>query len=90
MALYPDLSEKLVAALAERGATGTCEVCGKNDWAIADRAISLNLTDLSGSFSIPPAQIPTAGVMCNNCGNVRLFALGALGLLPKPNEEQNS
>ena len=32
---------------------------------------------------LPPPQIPTGAMICNDCGNVRIFALGVLDLLPK-------
>ena len=32
----------------------------------------------SGAFSIPPPNIPTMGVACNNCGYIRQHALGII------------
>jgi len=87
MPLPSDFKEKLLKALAERKANPTCEICGHNDWAVIDQAISVLITDLSGGFRVPPPQLPSAGLVCNNCGNIRLFALGALGLLPEGEEE---
>jgi hypothetical protein len=88
MPLPPDFRQKLLAALQERKINATCEVCGHNNWAAIDQAVSVQITDLSGGFSIPPPQIPAGGLVCNHCGNIRLFALGALGLLPKPEGEE--
>ena len=89
MALPKDFNERLLATLKEKRVNPVCEICGHNDWAALDQAVSLQITDLSGTFSIPSPQIPSAGLVCNNCGNIRLFALGALGLLPKPDEEKS-
>jgi len=86
MTLPPYFREKVLAALSQRGAKPECEVCGQNNWAVINQAVSVLITDLSGGFMLPPPQIPSAGLVCNNCGNIRLFALGALGLLPKPEE----
>ena len=82
MSLPSNFKEKLLEALKERSANATCEICNHNDWAVIDQAVSIQVTDLSGAWQIPPPQIPSGGLICNNCGNIRLFALGALGLLP--------
>ena len=82
MGLPENFQERLVQALRDRGANTTCEVCGKNNWAVIDQAVSVQVTDLSGNWQMPPPQIPSGGLVCNNCGNIRLFALGVLGLLP--------
>lgn len=87
MPLPADFRLKLLAALNQRGVKPTCEVCGKDNWAVIDQAVSVQITDLSGTFRVPPPQIPSAGLVCNNCGNIRLFALAALDLLPKPEGE---
>lgn len=87
MPLPTDFKDRLLAKLSERGMRPQCEICGHNDWAVVDQAVSVQITDLSGGFTIPPPQIPCAGLVCNNCGNLRLFALGALDLLPKAEEE---
>ncbi len=83
MSLPPEFGDKLIEKLTERGVQIKCELCGQNSWAIVDQAVSVQITDLSGAFKIPPPQIPCAGLVCNKCGNLRLFALGALDLLPK-------
>lgn len=88
MPMPPDFREKLLSALQERNVNPTCELCGHNNWAVVDQAVSVQITDLSGGFSIPPPQIPSAGLVCNHCGNIRLLALGVLGLLPKAEGEE--
>ena len=87
MSLPTEFREKVLAALSEKRANPTCEICGQNNWSVVDQAASVQLTDLSGGFRIPPPQIPAAALVCNNCGNIRLFALGALGLLPKSEDK---
>jgi len=81
MTLPIDFKEKLIKILNEKGVTVKCELCGQNNWAVADQAVTLNISKLEGPFQIPPPSIPSAALVCNNCGNIRLFALGVLGLL---------
>lgn len=87
MPLPPNFKDLLIIALQQRKTKSVCEVCEQNNWAIVDQAIGLPITDLSGNVIIPSPQIPAAALICNNCGNIRLFALGALGLLPQPGQE---
>ena len=82
MPLPIDFKDQLISELAKRGVNHACEVCSKNDWAVVDQALSIQITDLTGNVRIPAPQIPSAGLVCNNCGNIRIFALGVLGLLP--------
>ena len=88
MPLPEQYAENLVRVLQEKGAKADCEVCGKNDWAIADQAVLLTISKLEGGMLIPPPSIPCGGLICNNCGNVRMFALGALGLLEPRKQER--
>ncbi len=88
MGLPENYKEKLLEELKSRGTKANCEICGSNNWSVVEQALSLTITDLSGSFRIPPPQIPAAALICNTCGNVRLFAMGVLGLLPKDKMEE--
>lgn len=84
MATPIDLKGQLLGALQKRGVRPQCEVCGQNTWSVVDQPIGLPITDLTGNVVIPAPQIPVAALICNNCGNVRTFALGVLQLLPTP------
>jgi len=83
MPLPKDCQKKVIQALNEKKINANCEVCGKNNWSVADQAVTLLVSDLRGGISLPPPNIPCAALVCNNCGNVRLFALAALGILDK-------
>ena len=83
MSLPDDFKEQLLEKIKTKMIKTDCELCDQNSWSVVDKAIALNITDLSGGVRIPPPQIPTGAIICNNCGNVRFFALGVLDLLPK-------
>ena len=51
MALPSDFSAKLLATLQKRKVNPICELCGQNNWAVVDQAVSVQITDLSGGFS---------------------------------------
>jgi hypothetical protein len=82
MALPADYLDNVRKALGEKGVIGVCDGCGKNNWSIVSQPIKLPLTDLTTNVRIPEPNIPCAAVVCSTCGNVRLHALGVLGLLP--------
>jgi len=83
MALSKDFKQKVLAAINSKKIKSNCELCGQNNWSVADQAVTLLVSNLEGGISLPPPHIPTAALVCNNCGNVRLFALSVLGLLEK-------
>jgi hypothetical protein len=85
--LPADYRDRLLQALKDRGVRSECELCAKNTWSFVDQPIALFITDPDGAFRIPMPQIPTGALICNNCGNVRTFALAALGLLSPPKTE---
>ena len=83
MALPPNFQQKVIEAINKKKINANCEVCSQNNWSVADQAVTLLVSNLEGGISLPPPNIPTAALVCNNCGNVRLFSLAVLGLLEK-------
>ena len=76
-----EFRQLVLARLQERGVNVTCELCKTNDWIIFDSPLAVIIADPGGGISLPVPQIPAAGLICKNCGNVRLHALGALDLI---------
>lgn len=89
MPLPDNYKQLILDKLKEKGAMPQCEICHENNWAVVDQAVSAPVSDLSGNFRLPQPQIPCAGLICNNCGNLRLFALGALGVDINPKKKQD-
>lgn len=84
MPLPENYKDQVIDKLGQKGASAHCEICKHNDWAVVDQAVGAPISDLSGGMRIPQPQIPCAGLICNHCGNLRLFALGALGIDVNP------
>jgi hypothetical protein len=80
MSLPSNYKDLILEKLKEKEVSPKCELCGHNNWAVIDQAVSAPISDLTGGVRIPQPQVPCAGLICNNCGNLRLFALGALGI----------
>lgn len=76
--------KKIEEALVAKGADKRCERCGYATFSIMDGYDSISVlrdfreddvTELWAS-----KRLPCAIVACNNCGNINLYALGALGI----------
>lgn len=81
----PFILDKQVVAekLNQKGVGATCPSCSKNDWALLDHAMLVP----EWINNLPAPGIPAAVMVCNNCGHIRSYALGALGLLPTEADE---
>lgn len=86
METVPNFKDVLLKRLIEKGVRPECEACGQNNWSVVDQPVGVMIVNLSGAFQIPPPHIPSVALICNNCGNVRIFALGVLGLLSPQKE----
>lgn len=82
----------IVTALSAKGATHPCPRCKNQSFAVVGgyfmHPIQLNLRGIS----IGGPSVPTAVVVCSNCGWIAEHALGTLGLLPaeekKPEDQK--
>lgn len=84
MTLPKDIKERIADIFKEKNVNGLCEICGKNSWSISNDTIKIIVSKQTGKFPLPPPHIPCFAIVCNNCGNMRLFALDKLGI----NEEE--
>ncbi len=81
MPLPENFQREVLDALNRKGISPGCELCPANSWSVADQAVTLIVSKLDGRMALPPPNIPSAALVCNNCGNVRLFALSVLGFM---------
>jgi hypothetical protein len=80
----------ITKALEAKGATRPCERCGNSNFTLLEEFSGLNLQKDFGTVSLGGPSVPAAIIICTNCGNITLHALGALGLLPKERKEGGS
>jgi hypothetical protein len=71
-------SKQLTEALNAKRASAPCISCGANNWTLMPQAALVT----QWINVLPAPGVPVSAAICNNCGFVRLHALGPLGLLP--------
>jgi hypothetical protein len=77
--LTPEQNAQVTAVLNARGTPGRCEVCGH----VGTMGLVPETAQIAMAFApniLGAGAMPCAVVVCSNCGNVRLHALGPLGL----------
>ena len=86
-----NLRDKIIAKLNERGAMQPCARCGKQKFALLDDITRVDQQKDMSVINLGGPSIPCATVVCENCGNVSLHGLGALGLMAEisPPEKKN-
>lgn len=76
---------KLIAdALRTSGAMSPCHRCGSQGWSLENGLVVLRLHAAQSELNLGGPGIPTAVVICVQCGVVNHHALGSLGLLQHP------
>ena len=75
--------DDVLRRLGKSGARSACEVCGVNEWIVVGdktaQVVTMSLQDqASPSLVIGGQSIPAFLVVCKNCGNVRMHAVGVL------------
>ena len=75
--MQPVYSDTITKLFKEKGVNEICECCGKGDWILHNdfSALVQQTSTQPGIFSFPVVAIE-----CRNCGNVRFFARGRLGI----------
>lgn len=93
--LSEEKKKEIVEILAKRVRAGgrdeACPMCGHPNFTIADAYFLNMLHDDVHNVTIGGSgvSIPAVAVYCHNCGFISQHALGALGLLPKKDNEES-
>lgn len=74
---------KIIQALDRVGATRPCPRCGNATFSLVGGYFNHFIQQSLSGVNLGGPSIPTAVVVCSNCGWVAEHALGALKLLPK-------
>lgn len=80
-------TSKLISVLKTHSVP-TCPFCGGNEFTSTNEFASITINNSFENIVIGQS-IPAGMVICTKCGHIEFFALGALGLLPKKEEDNN-
>ena len=79
--------DRIIAALNDKGVSGPCPRCGNNGFTIVDGYSKITVQKTLTELVLGGPSIPAIITACTKCGYISTHAAGALGLLPKPEEE---
>lgn len=72
-------AEIIPQAYAKKKVAGRCELCGSQDWSIADDLKYLTFTEQDETGELAAMKnMPVVVMICRHCGNVRMHALKVL------------
>jgi len=91
MGVFEQYGPAVVNTLRQRGMTGDCPMCKKNEWVIQEAPVSMPVYETrgenEGKIVVGGTSMPMAAMICKNCGFASFHSLGALGLI-RPNGPQ--
>ncbi len=81
MALKKEAREQISQAVnAHADSMRACAVCGHKAWTLADGMLTLPVRDSLDVLNSGDRVLPSAAIVCDNCGNTHLLNLLVLGL----------
>lgn len=85
MAVFDQYGPAVINTLRQRGMSGDCPMCKKNDWVIQEAPVSMPVYEIrgenEGKVVAGGTTMPLAAMICKNCGYTSFHSLGALGLI---------
>jgi len=88
--LTQEQKQAIVDVLKKRGVPAACPMCRQNNWTVGDGYLAPIIQPDLHAMALGGQSIPSALLVCTNCGFMSQHALGILGLLPSlPVEEED-
>lgn len=75
-----EIVDLISARLAKGGRGASCPMCGHDGFALADGYFSNALQADFQNITLGGPSVPTAAIICTNCGFVSQHAIGVIGL----------
>jgi len=74
--------QRIIAILSKKGANNPCPRCNQNNFTLLDGYFNQTIQQTISSVVLGGPSVPSAIIVCNNCGYMSQHALGVLGLIP--------
>ena len=84
----PNLFITEIEKRINNGRVPQCRYCGGNKFTTTDSMASILIGKELHSVSLGPS-VPAGMIVCEKCGHIDFFALGALGFLQKEDEQED-
>lgn len=88
--LSEELKEKITEVLKNRNAFSPCPRCGKTEFIFADGLFTNILQNNLNAPRLYGRALPSAIIVCKNCGFISEHAIGVLGLLDQAKAVKNN
>jgi hypothetical protein len=89
--ITPEVQARILAAIKAKVPTqGDCAVCGNPNFTLVDGFISLGVAESAVMGAPAPRRLPSAALVCSNCGNTVFLNLFRLGLADLAAEVTNT
>lgn len=85
---FEQLKQQIVDALKKKAPNLKCPACQSSEFIFVDGFFANDLQADLSRRQMGGMNIPTVPIVCKNCGYIMEFAVGSLGLLPKPENKQ--
>lgn len=73
--------QEVIQFLQQKGIRNyKCPICQGNNFSIQNEIATISITDKLNTVQLGN-HVPSAIMVCKNCGNLQFFALGTMGLL---------
>jgi len=75
----PELQKRIIEAIEKKAPNSKCSLCNTEEWFVQLGTTYLPLQMISeNSSSWSQQALPSAALVCNNCGNTQLLSLSVL------------
>ncbi len=87
--LTEEMKRQIANALAMRIGTIVCPICHQSKYTLLDGFFVDAIQDHYQGMQLGGRMLPSVMLVCNNCGHLESFSLGALGLMQSEKREDN-
>ena len=78
--------QKIIKALEDKQALLPCPRCHKQKFTLLDGYFNQPIQQNLQNFNLAGPSLPSAVIVCENCGYMSQHALGVLDLIPKKSD----
>lgn len=74
-----DKMQEVVNYLNKKSAKLPCSACNASEWQLISDEFLIPINQ-EGAFTMPPKGVPSIGLICTRCGNIRFHSSVVVGV----------